>query len=89
MPNRFAIEGALERGHLWAATTHGRWWRVRRNGRTKLWKTRPDEFRVPVKAGLRSCGEITHTSVVATMCDDGWRTADFVVSANDPNTCGA
>lgn len=24
----------------------------RRNGQTKLWKTRPDEFRTPVKYGL-------------------------------------
>ena len=25
----------------------------RRNGATKLWKTRPTEFRIPVKRGLR------------------------------------
>ncbi len=24
----------------------------RRNGKTKLWKTRPDSFRVPIKRGL-------------------------------------
>ncbi len=26
---------------------------LRRNGATKTWKTRPDEFRIPVKFGLR------------------------------------
>jgi hypothetical protein len=28
--------------------------RWRRNGKTKTWKTRPTEFRIPVKFGLRS-----------------------------------
>lgn len=35
----------------------------RRNGETKLWKTRPDEFRVPVKFGLRRCAYITQLDV--------------------------
>lgn len=32
---------------------------ARRNGKTQVWKTRPDEFRVPVKHGLYDYGEIT------------------------------
>jgi len=28
--------------------------RYRRMGQTKLWKTRPDDFRVPVKYGMRA-----------------------------------
>ena len=31
----------------------------RRNGKTQTWKTRPEEFRVPVKHGLYSYGQIT------------------------------
>ena len=31
----------------------------RRMGRTKTWKTRPDEFRVPVKFGLYQSGYVT------------------------------
>lgn len=31
----------------------------RRNGAVKLWKTRPTEFSLPVKRGLRDCGYIT------------------------------
>lgn len=27
----------------------------RRNGATKTWKTRPAEFRVPIKYGLKEC----------------------------------
>ena len=32
----------------------------RRNGKTQVWKTRPDEFRVPVKFGLYGYDAITH-----------------------------
>jgi hypothetical protein len=32
----------------------------RRNGATQTWKTRPDEFRIPVKYGIRSYGNITN-----------------------------
>ena len=31
----------------------------RRNGQTQTWKTRPDEFRAPVKYGLYAYGNIT------------------------------
>ena len=34
--------------------------RVRRNGKTQTWKTRPNEFRIPVKYGLYGYGDITH-----------------------------
>ena len=33
--------------------------RCRVNGKCKTWKTRPDEFRLPVKHGLRMCFYIT------------------------------
>jgi hypothetical protein len=34
--------------------------RYHRNGRTQTWRTRPTEYRVPVKYGLRGYGQITH-----------------------------
>lgn len=34
--------------------------RVRVSGRCQTWKTRPDDFRLPVTHGLRGYGEITH-----------------------------
>lgn len=37
---------------------------VRRNGQTQLWKTRPDDFRIPVKYGLRDCGAITSSNAI-------------------------
>lgn len=30
----------------------------RRNGATQIWKTRPGEYRVPVKYGMRSYGQL-------------------------------
>ncbi len=33
--------------------------RARRNGKTKTWKTRPNEFNVPIKVGLYTYGYIT------------------------------
>lgn len=35
----------------------------RRTGVTKTWKTRPGEFRVPIKRGLREYGEIVPENV--------------------------
>lgn len=32
--------------------------RYRRNGANKTWKTRPDEFKIPVKRGMREYGYI-------------------------------
>lgn len=34
----------------------------RRNGATQTWKTRPDEFRTPIKYGLRGYGQLTQTN---------------------------
>ncbi len=34
--------------------------RVRPNGKCQTWKTRPEEFRLPIKYGLYGYGAITH-----------------------------
>jgi hypothetical protein len=34
---------------------------VRRNGRTQIWKTRPGQFRLPVKYGIRARGQFSIT----------------------------
>jgi hypothetical protein len=36
--------------------------RIRVNGKCKLWKTRPDEFRLPCKHGLKTCFYITESN---------------------------
>ena len=53
-----------------------RWWTIRRNGQTKLWKTRPGEFQIPVKAGLRTCGYITHHCIAGGVLQRPYRIKD-------------
>lgn len=45
--------------HATAKNADGTPMRARRNGQTQTWKTRPDDFRVPIKHGLYSYGVIT------------------------------
>ena len=44
--------------HVSKTNTTGRL-KVRRSGATKVWKTRPEEFKIPVKYGLYENGYIT------------------------------
>lgn len=81
--NQHAVEAALAAGNLWALMGNGRYWRLRRNGATKTWKTRPGEFRIPVKAGLKACGEVTHNSRIGAANPQD--KPDFVVMSDDPN----
>lgn len=43
---------ASEFHHISAKNADGTPLRARRNGATKTWKTRPNEFRIPAKHGL-------------------------------------
>jgi outer membrane protein assembly factor BamB len=62
-----AIERALASGEVFIPMRNGRLWKLRRNGATKRWSTRPDHFRIPVKAGLHVCDEITHESTLESL----------------------
>ncbi len=53
---------AIDSGLVWARIRNGKLWQCRRNGATKTWKTRPGEFRIPIKAGFRTYGELTHNN---------------------------
>jgi len=53
------LETALDAGMLYVPMTGGRFWQARRNGKTVTWKTRPGEFRLPVKFGLKGYHSIT------------------------------
>lgn len=44
--------------------------RCRANGRCKTWKTRPDDFRLPVKYGLRKCFDITPSNAADWLTSD-------------------
>jgi hypothetical protein len=83
------IEQALQEGKVWALMGTGRYWVARRNGQTQLWKTRPGDFRIPIKCGMHSYGEITEKSNlgIGTRPEFDW--PDFVISENDPNPAKA
>jgi hypothetical protein len=40
--------------------THSKHRQWRSNGKCKTWKTRPDEFKLPIKHGLYAYGYLTH-----------------------------
>ena len=75
-PSLAEIEQALDSGKLFAAMSGGRYWQCRRNGRTQTWKRQPNRFRIPVKAGFRTCGEVTERSIVDASGD---QTEDFII----------
>ena len=60
---RNEIETALDRGTLKVRQRSGTLWSVRRNGRTQTWKTRPNDFRIPIKIGFRSYGYIDQDNI--------------------------
>lgn len=45
--------------HITAKNADGTRIRARRNGKTKVWKTRPNDFQIPVKHGMYDYGKIT------------------------------
>jgi hypothetical protein len=46
--------------HVTLKNADGSRLRSRRNGKTKLWKTRPDDFSIPCKYGMYYYFNITH-----------------------------
>lgn len=61
--SRQQVEQALDEGKLFVRMRNGNNWRVRRNGQTQRWVTRPDDFRIPCKAGLKLTFQIMHTDL--------------------------
>lgn len=66
---RANVEAYLDAGQLYVQMANGRWWRIRRNGRTQTWKRDATRFRIPIKAGLKSCGDISDANVLGQYID--------------------
>ena len=58
------IESALDAGRISVRMRNGKFWKVRRNGVTKRWVRKPNEFRIPVMFGFRGHDAITHCDTV-------------------------
>lgn len=86
---RLCVEGALERGQLWTLMGmkdgKAKYWKLRRNGQTQLWKTRPLDFRIPVSFGFRGHGEVTHNMAIGFRDDVADFLPPLVVSSEDPS----
>ena len=50
---REQVEALLDGGKLQVLVGVNRWWSVRRNGKTKTWKSDPSRWEIPAKAGLK------------------------------------
>lgn len=54
-------ERALEIG-IKAKAPNGNFWQAKRNGQTQRWKTRPNEYRIPIRLGFKGNTYATHQS---------------------------
>lgn len=70
---REQVEQALDSGRLEIHMKTDRWWKCRRNGKTKLWKTMPDRFRIPIKYGFRFYGAIDEEDLMFWEREHYWR----------------
>lgn len=63
------VEELLDSGRLCCAITTPsgiKWWRIRRNGRTKTWRRDALRLRIPFKAGRYCCGAIEASDFLPT-----------------------
>lgn len=77
-------DDALKASEFWHMTERnadGTAVRARRNGRTKVWKTRPGAFNVPVKYGLKQCFNITESHAHNWCTREKWE-AEHVLFAD-------
>jgi hypothetical protein len=72
------IERALHDDLVKAIGYGRRPWVVRKNGRTRTWKTRPGQFSIPVKIGLSKYDRITEKTTFSLLEDNGG--GDFQLS---------
>ena len=76
--DKFDTDHAIDHGCLWAKMSNGRYWRLRRNGRTQTWKRNLARFRIPVKAGMYVYDEITNETPIGN-----WDSGANYIFAND------
>jgi ribosomal protein L19E len=60
------IDALIDAGVIQCLMTNGRWWTIRRNGRTQTWKRDPRRIRIPFKMGMYGHGAITENDFIDT-----------------------
>lgn len=53
------FDQALDAGEVRVQIMSGRWWAIRRNGKTRRWKRDPNRIEWPVKYGIRGYYTVT------------------------------
>lgn len=59
MTDKSEINQLIDSGKIQVLMSGGKWWNIRRNGKTKTWKRNPNRFLIPYKAGIHIYGHIT------------------------------
>lgn len=62
--------------HLSRKTSDGSRVRARVNGKVKTWKTKPNDFRIPMKYGFNSCFYIGNKEYSGWANPNDWTTED-------------
>ena len=62
---RLNVNELLDRGMIECAMNSGKWWRIRRNGKTRTWKRDAMRIAIPFKYGMYGYGLITETDFIA------------------------
>jgi hypothetical protein len=60
--SRQQFETALDAGNVEVLALNGKWYRARRNGKTKVWHTRND-WEVPIKFGFSACSRVDNRNI--------------------------
>jgi hypothetical protein len=58
---RANVNELLDKRVIEVAMRSGKWWEIRRNGKTKTWKKDASRICIPFKYGFRGCSQITET----------------------------
>jgi hypothetical protein len=62
---RANVDALLDAGMIEVAMNKpGRWWAIRRNGKTRTWKRDTSRIEIPFKAGIYTYGTITQDDFV-------------------------
>jgi hypothetical protein len=80
---RANVDELLDRHQIQVHMTSGKWWSIRRNGQTKLWKRDPARIYIPFKYGFKFYGCIETSDFVGP--HGSLRTDLFRVTPGDGN----
>lgn len=61
---RANVDALLDAGKIECAMKSGKWWRIRRNGKTRAWKRDTTRIEIPFKMGMYGYGVISQDDFI-------------------------